>query len=143
MKKILILQDIPVDSIEKLRKYFQPDKIYEYYCDGSLYSWLQCHNYFEESQRLTFVDHTIDITMKKILLSLILGADFNKLNSINQELLTEFLSKINTIKNSLGCTFQLSDVTHLYVKTVSISSDSASLFCSGSGQAGGYGLHII
>ena len=126
MKKVLILQDIPVDSIEKLRKYFQLDQVYKYYYDGSLSSWLQYHKYSEELQKLTLVQHTTDITMKKLLLALILGAEFSKVRTLNQKLLTEYLSNINTIKESLGCEFQLSDVTHLHINTSETESNSFS-----------------
>lgn len=114
MKKVLIICDIPIDSLDKLRKNFNIERIFDLYNNKDLASWLQYHGYLSELRQLTFVHNTTDIALKMILLALILGADFNKINVLNQDLLTKYLASMNDIKNQLGTAFHLDNVTHLH-----------------------------
>lgn len=125
MKKVLIICDIPIDSLDKLRKNFDIERIYDLYNNEDLASWLQYHGYLSELRQLTFVHNTTDIALKMILLALILGADFNKINVLNQNLLTKYLASMNDIKNQLGTKFHLDDVTHLHFNEPKMIPDSS------------------
>ncbi len=117
MKKVLILCDVPVDTMDRLRRYFDIERIYELYESGDLASWLQFHGYLAEYRQLSVLAHTSDPTLRKLLLALILGADYGKLHKLNERLLTGYLRLINEQKRNIGIGFDLADIASLHLET--------------------------